>query len=82
MPDTLLEPTPNPESAFLPHGGQTEGNENDGSKPVSMVGRVLNFIRKHIDVEMWQKGWWMLLLIIGTIAVLFVISWIYVQRHQ
>jgi hypothetical protein len=36
--------------------------------------RVLSSMRERVDVEMWWKGWWMLLLIIGTIGVLFAIG--------
>jgi len=31
-----------------------------------------------IDIEMFQKGWWMLLLILGTIGILFTICCILV----
>ena len=30
---------------------------------------------------MWQKGWWMLLLILGTIAILFVINWLMILKY-
>jgi len=39
-------------------------------KQVNTTKRVLNFIRERVDVEMFQKGWWMLLLILGTIGAL------------
>ena len=34
------------------------------------------------DAEMFKKGWWMLLLIIGTIAVLFAICCILVFSYS
>jgi hypothetical protein len=39
-----------------------------------MMTRLRSSMRARFDVEMWQKGWWMLLLIIGTIGVLFTIG--------
>ncbi len=39
-------------------------------------------IRGKIDVEMWKKGWWMLLLIFGTIAALFATCCILVFRYK
>ena len=49
---------------------------------MSTTNRVRNFLRERLDVEMFQKGWWMLLLIMGTIGVLFVICCIMVFGHQ
>ena len=46
-----------------------------------MVKQIWNRIRSGIDVEMWQKGWWMLLLILGTIAILFVINWLMILKY-
>ena len=53
----------------------TEGQE--GVEVKSGGGRL----RGLFDVEMFKKGWWMLLLILGSIAVLFTISSILVFRH-
>ena len=35
-----------------------------------------------VDIEMFQKGWWMLLLIMGTIAVLFAVCCILVLGQR
>jgi hypothetical protein len=43
-------------------------------RTMNTFNRILRSISKRIDVEMWQKGWWMLLLIIGTIGMLFTIG--------
>jgi hypothetical protein len=47
---------------------------------MNLIKGTLCFARKHIDVEMFQKGWWMLLLIIGTIGTLFAISCVLILR--
>ena len=39
------------------------------------------FLRRHVDVEMWKAGWWMLTLVIGTIVVLFIVSTIMVSKY-
>ncbi len=38
-------------------------------------------IFKGLDKEMWQKGWWMLALILGSIAVLFTVCTVLVARY-
>jgi len=43
--------------------------------------KIVAAIARRIDMESLQKGWWMLLLIMGTIAILFVICWVLVSRH-
>jgi hypothetical protein len=35
-----------------------------------------------MDIEMFKKGWWMLLLIMGTIGVLFTICCILILGHH
>jgi hypothetical protein len=35
-----------------------------------------------MDIEMFKKGWWMLLLIMGTIGVLFAVCCILILGHQ
>ena len=48
----------------------------------AMLQRLLNRIARRLDVEMWQKGWWMLLLILGTIGLLFAICCITVFGYK
>jgi len=50
--------------------------------PVSTTKRLQNIVAKYIDVEMFQKGWLMLCLILGTIGVLFTICCVMVFRHS
>jgi hypothetical protein len=48
---------------------------------MNTIKRLLGFTMKHADVEMFQKGWWMLLLIIGSIALLFTIACVLISRY-
>jgi len=45
--------------------------------PNNLVRRALELI----DLEMFRKGWWMLLAIMGTIAALFAVCAVFVARH-
>ncbi len=47
-----------------------------------MSNKLMRRVMSKIDVEMWKKGWWMLLLIFGTIAILFTTCCILVFRHK
>lgn len=49
---------------------------------MSTTKRLQNIVAKYIDVEMFQKGWLMLCLILGTIGVLFTICCVMVFRHS
>ena len=51
-----------------------QGDEGERRQPAGGVRRLRGSVFKHFDVEMFQKGWWMLLLIIGSIGVLFAIG--------
>jgi len=44
------------------------------------MSKLRDSIRERVDVEMFQKGWWMLLLIIGSIGVLFTIGVVLMSR--
>jgi hypothetical protein len=48
---------------------------------VSKAKRILDLALKSVDAEMFQKGWWMLLLIIGTIGVLFTICSVMISQY-
>jgi hypothetical protein len=50
------------------------GDESQKRPPEGTVRRLRGPVSKHFDVEMFQKGWWMLILIIGSIGVLFTIG--------
>jgi hypothetical protein len=43
---------------------------------------IWNRLLSRLDVEMWRMGWWMILLIMGTIAILFVICCVAVFGHK
>jgi len=48
---------------------------------VGILKRFLGSLRERMDIEMWQKGWWMLLLIIGTIGIFFAIGVVLMSQH-
>ena len=36
---------------------------------------------QRMDIEMFREGWWMMLAIMGTIAILFAVCTVLVARH-
>ncbi|MGO9309140.1 MAG: hypothetical protein ACLQDL_08970 [Spirochaetia bacterium] len=57
------------------------GEKSERLRPAEGAGRLREFVSRRVDVEMFRKGWWMLLLIIGSIGVLFTIGVVLMSKQ-